>query len=179
MSEILINIISTSYDDFCVQVEKFLADSKFSTQNKVVKQYLESLPKEDLINYTYKPCFNSFGIETKFHCKQGHYQLKIQKRYDHCLEDRDIWSNKISDFSRQDDSPIVYQGPINDECLSKISNSNMRETTSKYQNKDFPYTAEISNNGDVTIGGSVNFVGETLNLSNPEDLARFLAKVKK
>lgn len=55
----------------------------------------------------------------------------------------------------------------------------MRETTSKYQNKDFPYTAEISNNGDVTIGGSVNFVGETLNLSNPEDLARFLAKVKK
>lgn len=179
MSTNLLNIVSNSFDDFHSQIENFLAGPGLELEAccRYIKMYLESLP-HDLTNYTYSPKSTHYGTEVKFYCKQGYYQLTVDKHAE--LSRTFLKQDNISSETKQHrNSNVIYDGPVNDECLSKVTNVNTKQMMDKYQNSSFPYTATISDNGDTIIGGSMSFTGTTFNLSNPEDLQRLMAMAKK
>jgi hypothetical protein len=132
----------------------------------------------------YKPSYTSDRLNLNFNCTYNNYNLLIQKK--NTYENKDSSTSFINipqkDYTKLTTVPknspeteIIHNGLITNDTISKFP-TNLQDHAQKYANSEFPYTAEIDNRGNVTVGGNFTFTGRKLNLSDMVDLLKLSSK---
>ncbi len=170
-------VFSSSEFEFREKVDALMLDAPewVALHAATVRTYLDGMPPS-LINYTYAPKVQHQGVIIKFKCSEKSFKLTLKKELipdciSQILQNSDQKRTQNSSGSQpskiqmNQENMTIYKGPITSESLQMMP-ENMQEMTKKYANSSFPYTADIKSNGNVTIGGSVSFVGRTVSLAD-------------
>ncbi|CDZ81605.1 hypothetical protein BN1013_02141 [Candidatus Rubidus massiliensis] len=159
-----------------------------SNDQAIFQLFLDKIPNEDSVNYTYKPQYSNHRMKLVFNCTVKDYNLEIQnillptiKKQEYEIQQALTVSqlaithakNYISDFhpevkkTNQDVEQIslTYHGPLDSSSISKFP-KDLQEHANKLAKSEIPFNATVLSNGNTMVTSKQVIVNKTLNMKD-------------